>query len=116
MPSIIPILVRTRRNSLDEITRDKNTTKRKAEFTIGIIISIIKTIIMIGILVIIHEGGHFAVAKLCKIKVNEFSLGFGKKLFSKEFKGTKYSIRLIPLRRICRYGRRRGTIRRRRVI
>lgn len=65
---------------------------------------------MIGILVIIHEGGHFAIAKLCKIKVNEFSIGFGKKLISKEFKGTKYSVRLIPLRRICKYGRRRRAI------
>lgn len=64
---------------------------------LGIILAIIKTILMLGILVIIHEGGHFIVAKLCKIKVNEFSIGFGKGLFSKTFRGTKYSIRLIPL-------------------
>lgn len=72
--------------------------------------SIIKTIIMLGILVVIHEGGHFIVAKLCKIRVNEFSIGFGKCLFNKEIKGTKYSIRLIPLRWICKYGRGRYTI------
>lgn len=65
---------------------------------------------MIGVLVIIHEGGHFLIAKLCKIKVNEFSIGFGKKLFSKDFKGTKYSVRLIPLRRICKHGGRRRAI------
>lgn len=65
------------------------------------LIAIIKTIVMLGILVIIHEGGHFAVAKLCKIKVNEFSVGFGKKLWSIKKKDTMYSIRLIPLRWIC---------------
>lgn len=64
---------------------------------IGIILTIIKTLILLGILVIIHEGGHFVVAKLCKVKVNEFSIGFGKVLWSKQRKETKYSIRLIPL-------------------
>ena len=61
------------------------------------IIGIIKTIIMLGFLVVIHEGGHFIVAKLCKIKVNEFSVGFGKKLFSKKKGDTIYSVRIIPL-------------------
>lgn len=64
---------------------------------IGVIFTIIKTLILLGILVIIHEGGHFAVAKLCKVKVNEFSIGFGKAIWSKQGKETKYSIRLIPL-------------------
>lgn len=60
-------------------------------------LGIIKTIIMLGVLVVIHEGGHFFVAKLCKIKVNEFSVGFGKKLWSKKKGETTYSIRMIPL-------------------
>lgn len=64
---------------------------------INIIIAIIKTLLMLGILVVIHEGGHFVVARLCKIKVNEFSIGFGKKIWGKGI----YSIRLIPLRWIC---------------
>ncbi len=64
---------------------------------IGIVLTIIKTLILLGILVIIHEGGHFFVAKLCKVKVNEFSIGFGKVLWSKQRKETKYSVRLIPL-------------------
>lgn len=71
---------------------------------LGILIGIAKTIIILGVLVIIHEGGHFLMAKLCKIKVNEFAVGFGKSIFSKEIKGTKYSVRMIPLRRICKYG------------
>lgn len=64
---------------------------------ISILLGIIKTLVLLGILVIIHEGGHFIVAKLCKIRVNEFSIGFGKILWSKQGKETKYSIRLIPL-------------------
>lgn len=64
---------------------------------LGVFIAIIKTLVMLGILVIIHEGGHFIAAKLCKIKVNEFSVGFGKGIWSKSIKGTKYSLRLIPL-------------------
>ncbi len=68
---------------------------------LNVILTIIKTIIMLGVLVAIHEGGHFLAAKLCKIKVNEFSIGFGKSVWSKTVKGTKYSFRLIPLRRIC---------------
>lgn len=64
---------------------------------LGVLIAIIKTLVMLGILVIIHEGGHFFVAKLCKIKVNEFSVGFGKSLWSKTVNGTKYSVRMIPL-------------------
>ncbi len=64
---------------------------------VSVIIAIIKTLVLLGILVIIHEGGHFVVAKLCNIKVNEFSVGFGKTIWSKQGKETKYSLRLIPL-------------------
>ena len=61
------------------------------------IISALKIIFVLGFLVIIHEGAHFIVAKLCRIKVNEFSIGFGKEIFSKKKNETKYTIRLIPL-------------------
>lgn len=61
------------------------------------IISALKIIFVLGFLVIIHEGAHFIVAKLCGIKVNEFSIGFGKEIFSKKKNETKYTIRLIPL-------------------
>ena len=49
---------------------------------INFIINAIKIIFLLGFLIIIHEGGHFLVAKLCKVKVNEFSIGFGKHKFS----------------------------------
>ena len=64
---------------------------------ITFLINAIKIIIMLGFLVFIHEGGHFLVAKLCKIKVNEFAIGFGPTIFTKEKGGTKYALRLIPL-------------------
>ena len=62
-----------------------------------LLINAIKIIFLLGFLVLIHEGGHFLVAKKCKVKVKEFSIGFGSKVFSKQTKETKYSIRAIPL-------------------
>ena len=57
----------------------------------------IKIIFLLGLLVFIHEGGHFIVAKLCKVKVNEFAIGFGPTIWKKQGKETKYALRLIPL-------------------
>lgn len=57
----------------------------------------IKIIVLLGFLIFIHEAGHFCVAKLCKVKVKEFSIGFGPKIFSKKKGETDYEIRLIPL-------------------
>jgi len=68
---------------------------------IGIIITIIKIVILLGFLILIHELGHFLVAKLCKVKVNEFAIGFGPTIFKKQGKETKYALRLIPLRWFC---------------
>lgn len=61
------------------------------------IINAIKIIFLLGFLVFIHEGGHFLVAKFCKVKVNEFSIGFGKAIWKKQGKETLYSLRMIPL-------------------
>ena len=61
------------------------------------IISALKIIVLLGFLVFIHEGGHFLMAKLCKVKVNEFAIGFGPKIWQKQGKETKYALRLIPL-------------------
>jgi len=60
-------------------------------------ITIIKIIFILGFLVLIHEGGHFLVAKLCKVKVNEFAIGFGPTVWKKQGKETKYALRLLPL-------------------
>ena len=64
---------------------------------ISFVINAIKIIFLLGFLVLIHEGGHFLVAKLCKVKVNEFSIGFGKAIWKKQGKETLYSLRIIPL-------------------
>jgi regulator of sigma E protease len=72
---------------------------------IGFIISAIKIIILLGFLIFIHELGHFTVAKLCKVKVNEFAIGFGPTIWKKQGTETKYALRLVPLRRFCLYGR-----------
>ncbi len=54
-------------------------------------------LIVLSILVFIHELGHFTVARLLGVKVYVFSIGFGKKLISKQYKGTEWSFSLIPL-------------------
>lgn len=64
---------------------------------LSFLISAIKIIILLGFLIFIHEGGHFIVAKLCKVKVNEFSIGFGPTILKKQGKETQYALRLIPL-------------------
>ena len=64
---------------------------------IPFMISAIKIVVLLGFLVFIHEGGHFIVAKLCKVKVNEFAIGFGPTIWKKQGKETKYALRLIPL-------------------
>ena len=64
-----------------------------------IIQSIIGFFIAIGILVTFHEFGHFIVARLFNVTVLNFSIGFGKSIYSKKFPGkvTEYSIGAIPL-------------------
>ena len=64
---------------------------------ITFLINALKIIFLLGFLVFIHEGGHFIVAKLCKVKVNEFAIGFGPTLLKFTKGETKYALRLIPL-------------------
>lgn len=53
------------------------------------------------VLIIIHEFGHFITAKLCGVRVNEFAVGFGPKLFKKKLGETTYAVNLIPLGGYC---------------
>lgn len=64
---------------------------------ISFLINAIKIIFLLGFLILIHESGHFFVAKFFKVKVHEFAIGFGPKILSKQGKETKYELRLIPL-------------------
>ncbi len=54
-------------------------------------------LIVLSVLVFIHELGHFTVARLLGVKVYVFSIGFGKKLISKQWMGTEWTFSLIPL-------------------
>jgi regulator of sigma E protease len=59
--------------------------------------TVIQLLIVLGIMVLVHEFGHFAVAKLCGIRVEVFSIGFGKRLFGFKRGDTEYQIAVIPL-------------------
>ncbi len=60
-------------------------------------LSTIAFVFVLGVLVLVHELGHFLVAKLLKVRVETFSFGFGKKLLSLKRADTEYCISLIPL-------------------
>ena len=60
-------------------------------------ITILACFLVFGIVITIHEFGHFVVAKCTNMYVREFSIGFGPKLFQKKFGETIYSLRLLPL-------------------
>ncbi|MCF7354313.1 sigma E protease regulator RseP [Vibrio sp. CK2-1] len=64
----------------------------------GILWNLASFIVALGILVAVHEFGHFWVARRCGVKVEKFSIGFGKSLWSRKGKdGVEYSISMIPL-------------------
>jgi regulator of sigma E protease len=54
-------------------------------------------IVLVGLLVILHELGHFVVAKLCGVRVEAFSFGFGPRLFGFKYGDTDYKVCLLPL-------------------
>ena len=58
---------------------------------------ILLAILFFGLLIMIHELGHFFFAKLFKVKVNQFAMGMGPKIFSFGKKETEYSLRLFPV-------------------
>lgn len=60
-------------------------------------ITIIAGILMLGVLVFVHELGHFCVAKVAGVKVLKFSLGFGPRLISRKWGETEYMICAVPL-------------------
>ena len=54
-------------------------------------------ILVLGVLVIVHEYGHFIVARWCGIRVEKFSIGFGPVIFSQRTKETEFCVSLLPL-------------------
>lgn len=68
---------------------------------ISLIITIVKLLVILCLVATVHEFGHFIIAKLFKIGVDEFSIGFGPLIVQKKFRGTMYSLRWIPLGGYC---------------
>jgi regulator of sigma E protease len=64
---------------------------------LDLVITILVTILIFGVLIFIHELGHFLVAKACKVKVNEFAMGMGPTLIKWQGKETKYALRAFPI-------------------
>jgi len=65
-------------------------------------LSIFITVLIFGLIITVHEVGHFAAARAGGIAVLEFAIGMGPKIFSVERNGTVYSLRLIPIGGFCK--------------
>lgn len=63
----------------------------------SVLITTLVAILIFGLVVMIHELGHFITAKKAGIQVNEFSIGMGPALFTCVKNGTRYSVRLLPI-------------------
>ena len=63
----------------------------------GFMLTILAAVLVFGILVTVHEFGHFITAKLTGMRVDEFAIGFGPKLYQQKDGDTLYSLRMIPL-------------------
>ena len=67
------------------------------------ILYILLAIVILGVIIVCHEFGHFIVGRLCGIGVVEFSVGFGPKILGWKHKGTQFSLRAIPLGGFCKF-------------
>src|SRR5690242_5194879 len=63
----------------------------------GFFIAVLAVAVVLGFMILIHEFGHYAVAKLLGVRVEVFSIGFGKRLFGFRRGDTDYRIAAIPL-------------------
>src|SRR3974377_157248 len=61
------------------------------------LISAVAFIVLVGLMVVVHEFGHFITAKLCGVRVEAFSFGFGPRLFGVTYGDTDYKVCLLPL-------------------
>ncbi|MGD0787578.1 MAG: RIP metalloprotease RseP [Terracidiphilus sp.] len=62
-----------------------------------VVIDVVAFIVLVGVMVVVHEFGHFAVAKLFGVRVEAFSFGFGPRLFGFKYGDTDYKVCLLPL-------------------
>lgn len=74
------------------------------EWLFNVVYYIVPFLILLGILVFVHEFGHFIVARLAGVQVSAFSIGFGKELWGRvDKKGTRWKISAIPLGGYCQF-------------
>ncbi len=74
------------------------------EWLVNFAYYVVPFLILLGILVFVHELGHFWVARMLGVKVDEFSIGFGKELWGRtDKKGTHWKIAAIPLGGYCKF-------------
>ncbi len=70
----------------------------------GTFASILVAVLFFCLVILIHELGHFTVAKLCGIRVDEFAVGMGPIIFKKQGRETLYTVRLLPIGGFCSMG------------
>ena len=74
------------------------------EWLINAVYYVVPFIVLLGVLVFVHELGHYLMAKFTGVKVDEFSIGFGKKLWGfTDRSGTEWKICAIPLGGYCKF-------------
>ena len=74
------------------------------EFVVNVIYYVVPFLFLLGVLVFVHEFGHYIVAKITNVKVAEFSIGFGKMLWGKtDSSGTLWKLSAIPLGGYCKF-------------
>ena len=64
----------------------------------------IAALFVLSVIILFHEFGHFLLAKMNGVEVNEFAIGMGPAIYSREYKGTKYAVRIFPIGGFCAMG------------
>ncbi len=73
------------------------------------VVYIIAALLVFGVLIAVHELGHFLAAKACGVRVNEFAIGMGPVLWRKQKGDTQYSLRAFPVAASAPWRARRRT-------
>ena len=74
------------------------------DWLINAVYYVVPFVVVLGILVFVHELGHFAVARMCGVKVDVFSIGFGKELWGRrDRQGTYWKFAAVPLGGYCQF-------------
>jgi regulator of sigma E protease len=65
--------------------------------TVGLVKTVALFVSVLAVLIFVHELGHFLVARLCRVKVLTFAIGFGSTIFSRTYGDTEYALKAVPL-------------------